>query len=170
MPGAAYGIPSPFLVTYRYAALAFGGAIAAITIPVPPGWVASLKGMMAVGTTLFAGATTNFGVVQVGDGTTVNKFGQMQLGVTATPFAVGAVQTVFGPPPIGGLTAAGSGTVNQSGLTGRNPANAPVAGVSGAWLFATSLTNMIVTFVVPSGAGNAGAADVILLVEYSDVG
>jgi hypothetical protein len=171
MPGAAYNVNSPLLITMRYPALAFGGAITALNIPVPAGWVASVRGIMAICTTTFVGATTNWGVIQVGDGTTVNKFGQLQTNLTAAPFTAGQTKMILDkPPPLAGLTAAGLGTSDQSGMTGRNPANAPVSGVSGSFLFASSTTGLVVSFVVPSGAGNAGVADVAIVYELSDVG
>lgn len=190
MPGAAYSVPSPIQVTIYRKGISFvsGSGSAADTIPVPLGWVASVRYLAVQVTTTFVGATNGFGLVQVGDGITVNKYAQLQIGNNATPAASGFSYWTIGPPPAAGVATAGSGTasglgLSQSGLTGRNPANAPSSGVSGPFLFSggsafgalsltavTGLTGLIITYVTTTGAGSAGVGDVIMVYEMSDVG
>lgn len=186
MPGAAYSVPSPIQITYFRKGLTFSGAIAADIIPIPLGWVASVRYLSFQVTTLFAG-TIPVGLIQVGDGITVNKYAQLQIGTTAVPGAVGFSYWTIGPPPAAGVsttvnaTAGGLGASN-SGLTGRNPANAPSSGVSGPFLFSggsafgalsltatTGLTGLNITYTIPTGSA-AGVGDMIMVYELSDVG
>lgn len=162
---ASYSQHSPLLITIKYPAQNFAANATLPAIPIPAGMNATVRGIMITGTTLFAGATTNWALFQIGDGVTANKYAQAQLGVTATPLAIGATSTVFGPPPAAGVNIAGSGAAPsmaaQSGLTGRDPNRLP---------FKFEGTALVPTIVGTSGAGAAGAADVVVLIELESAG
>jgi hypothetical protein len=103
-------------------------------------------------TVLFTQVTTP-AVVQIGDGTTANAFGQLSLGALAAGNTIGASDV------LGGLFGVG----NQYG----NAATAVY--LAGNYNSGAGLHDLIATFVAPTGGTPAGTATVIVVVGYDQI-
>ncbi len=180
---AGYSQNSPIFLPVSWIGASMAGASATKNIPIPPGWVASIRMVVVSITTTLAASTAPWGLVQVGDGTTANKYAQLQLGESTHIPTAGQFYYCVSAPPAAGVNVAGvaGGTdygLSQTGLTGRNPANAASAGVSGPFLFQSGPSGaypsttgqLVITLLNQGGTPSAGVVDIFMIIELSDVG
>ena len=160
-----YSFDSPIQMTWmaRAVACSSGTPVTAI-IPVPPGWTATIRAVMVQITTTLAASSAPWGLVQIGDGVTVNKYAQLQLGNSTYIPTAGQQYCVSKQPPLAGVNSAGvaGDTTNgyaQSGLTGRNPSATASSGISGPFLFSYGAGYVASTGVMSTDvAANYGIA------------
>lgn len=131
---------NPRNVQFAFNAVNIGGGNSTRYIKIPADAQAFLRNLIAAVTTSFVG-TTAPGKVQIGDGVTANKYGEIDLGTA------------------GAGTAAGAGVEAhdyKSGIFQRNPNGLP--GTKWAPIAGGSI--VVVTFLAPTGGSPAGVADV----------
>lgn len=128
---------TPHRLTYSFSAVDLHTADLTRVLKNPrKGSKGKVRSILAMVTTTCAGATTT-PKIQIGDGTTANKYADVALGTTA------AGSSVIGRDSAGGITALGSPHV--------------LAAADG---------DLTVTFKAATGAGAAGVADVQIEVEW----
>lgn len=135
-----YDLPSE--ETLNYAAVNFGSGTTTRVFRTPKGRRARIQSAVVEVTTSFVGSTSP-GKLQLGDGTTANKYIDLSVGATGA-----------------GTAAAHSVRANDyaSGLVANNNASLP-------WLYLEADTEYTVTFVAPVGSP-AGIADVAIRLAY----
>lgn len=137
----SYGYDNLRPVTYSYAAVNFASGNATHKVTVPRGvQLARVLDIMVEATVTFTQTTTP-GLVQVGDGTTANKFAQLSLGATASGSTIGS----------------GDQAIWQANYLKANYN-------SGA-----GLHDLTITFVAPTGGTPAGTGNVFICIGYDDI-
>jgi hypothetical protein len=131
----------PIRTSHFWNGIDFSGGDATRQIRGPKGKKGKVVLVTANPTTSFVG-TTSPGKVQVGDGTTANKYADLFLGAAGAGTAAGSVAVA---------------NDYASGLTGL---------VAGAFLTRAADSNIVVTFKSPVDGGVAGVADVLVEVEW----
>ena len=129
--------------TLRYPGVNFGGGTTTQKLPVPRGaQFARVLDLQVIASATFTQVTTP-AEVQIGDGTTANKFSQLT---------------------VGGLVAGSSITGNDQ--TGGTWISNYIAGNynSGA-----GLHDLVATFVAPTGGTPAGTGDVIIILGWDQI-
>lgn len=114
--------------------------------------MARVLDILVSATVLFTQVTTP-AVVEIGDGTTANAFGQLSLGALAAGNTLGASDVV------GGLF----GVSNQFGNA------AAAVYLAGNYNAGAGLHDLIATFVAPTGGTPAGTGTVIVVVGYDTI-
>lgn len=131
------------LVTFSYDfnAVAFGAGTTTAKLPIPRGaQMARVLDIFVTATVVFTQVTTP-ALVQVGDGTTANKFAQLTVGGLA----------------VGNTISGRDGPIFQAVYNG--PSYASGAG----------LHDLIATFVAPTGGSPTGTGNVQIIVGYDQI-
>lgn len=129
---------NPLVRDYWFTGQAFNGADIVKRLKNPrKGSKGKVRSVEAVVTTTCAGATTT-PKVQIGDGTTANKYADVALGTTA------AGSSVMARDYAGGIKAL----------------------ADGAYVLTDSDGDLVVTLKAATGAGAAGVADIGIVVEW----
>lgn len=139
---------NPRNVQFSFPAVAIGGGNSTRYIYIPNNvGNACLRNIMAAVTTAFVGTTTP-GKVQIGDGTTANKYGEVDFGTAGAGTAAGAGVAAYGNSDTG---------INQRNV-GALPGT-PFLRIAGGSV-------VTVSFVAPTGGSPAGTADVTVDFDF----
>ena len=128
-------------LTYGYAGVNFASGNATHKVAVPrAAQYARVLDIMVEATVTFTQTTTP-GLVQVGDGTTANKFGQLSLGGTAAGSTIGS----------------GDSPVRTADY------------LKGNYNSGAGLHDLTITFVAPTGGTPAGTGNVFITIGYDQI-
>ncbi len=131
------------VVTYTFGALGCSGGNSTRKIRGPKGLKGNVALITGLSTTSFVGTTTP-GKLQVGDGVTANKYGEISMGAAGAGTASGSIVVA---------------NTYATGLLANNPASLPFVNMAAD-------TDVTITCVAPTGGAPAGVADYTIVVRW----